>query len=173
MDSRTTTMRGTPLPLVGPELCVGDVAPDFLLQQRGPEGLQDVTLATYAGKTLVLSVVTSIDTPICDIQTRRFNDEAQSLPVNVEILTVSMDLPFAQHRFGNDRGVHQTAFASDHRDGSFGKAYGVLIDPLRLLSRAVFVVGPDGVLRHVEYVPEVTQEPDYDAVLRVAREPID
>jgi thioredoxin-dependent peroxiredoxin len=170
MPDRTTMMRGHQLPLSGPELHVGDPAPGFRLHQRGPDGLRDVTLADYAGKTLILSVVLSLDTPVCEIQTKRFNDEAAILPPNVEVLTVSMDLPFAQARFRQDKGVHQVSVASDHRDASLGEAYGVLIASLRLLSRAVFVVGSDGLLKHVQYVPEVTQEPDYEPAFIAARE---
>jgi thiol peroxidase len=166
-------MRGNPLPVAGPELHVGDKAPDFKLHQRGPDGLRDVTLADFADKTVVLSVVPSLDTPVCEVQTKKFNDEAASLPYNVDVLTVSMDLPFAQARFCGDKGIHTIHTASDHRDASFGEAYGVLIEPLRILSRSVFVIGPDGTLKYVQYVPEVTEEPDYSAALAVAREPQD
>src|SRR5215472_11722233 len=99
MSERTTKMRGNPLPLAGPELHAGDKAPEFKLHQRGPEGLADVTLADFAGKTLILSVVPSLDTPVCEIQTKRFNEEITALPADVEVLAVSMDLPFAQARF--------------------------------------------------------------------------
>jgi thioredoxin-dependent peroxiredoxin len=173
MAERTTKMRGNPLPLVGPELLVGDPAPDFKLHQRGPDGLRDVTLEDFEGKTVVLSVVPSLDTPVCEIQTKKFNDEVVGLPANVEVLTVSMDLPFAQARFCNDKGTHHVKTASDHRDATFGQAYGTLIEPLRIESRAVFVVGPDRTLKHVEYVPEVTDQPDYDAALAAARQTTD
>lgn len=169
MAERTVTMRGTPLPVVGPELKVGDSAPDFRLHQRSPEGLKDVTLADFAGKTLILSVVPSLDTPVCEMQTLKFNEEITGLPSNVEVLTVSMDLPFAQARFCNEKSAHHVQTASDHRDASFGRAYGTLIEPLRLEARAVFVVGPDRTLKHVEYVPEVTEQPNYDAALAAAR----
>ncbi|HSV72569.1 MAG TPA: thiol peroxidase [Chthonomonadales bacterium] len=173
MADRTTLMRGNALPLVGPELHVGDPAPDFHLHQRGPEGLKVISLADFAGKTLLISSAFSLETPICEMATRRFNDEAISLPTDVDVVVVSMDLPFAQARFSSEKGMHQISAASDHRDASFGVAYGVLIEPLRLLSRAVFVVGTDGLIKHVEYVPEVTQEPDYETALSVARQPID
>jgi thioredoxin-dependent peroxiredoxin len=169
MAGRTVKMRGNPLPVAGPELRVGDRAPDFKLHQRGPEGLRDVTLRDFAGKTLVLSVVPSLDTPVCEAQTKRFNDEAGKLPGNVAVLTVSMDLPFAQARFCGQHGVDRIQAASDHRDAGFGRAYGTLIEPLRLEARALFVVGPDGQLKHVQYVPEVTEHPDYDAALGAAR----
>ena len=170
MGERTTTMRGNPLPLAGPELQIGDPAPDFKLHQRAPEGLKDVSLEDYEGKTLILSVVPSLDTPVCEMQTKKFNDEIVGMPSSVEVLTISMDLPFAQARFCSDKGTHHVQTASDHRDGTFGQAYGTLIEPLRLESRALFVVGPDKTLKHVEYVPEVTEQPNYDAALSAARE---
>ena len=168
MSERTTGMRGAAFPLTGPELKVGDTAPDFKLQQRTETGLEDVTLAKYAGKTLVLSVVPSLDTPVCAIQTKTFNEKAAQLPDDVAILTVSTDLPFAQARFCGAEGVDKIETASDHRDAGFGASYGVLIadGPLqRVLSRAVFVVDPAGTLKYVEYVPEVPDHPNYDAVL--------
>jgi thiol peroxidase len=170
MADRSTRMRGHPLPLSGPDLHVGDPAPGFRLHQRGPDGLRDVTLDDYAGKTLLISVVFSVDTPVCETQARRCNDEAAILPPNVEVMLVSMDLPYAQARFLADKGMHQIVTASDHRDASFGAAYGVLIAPLRMLSRALFVVGVDGLLKHVQYVPEITQEPNYEPAFVAARE---
>jgi thiol peroxidase len=170
MSERTVKMRGTPLPLAGPELSVGDRAPDIALVQRGPEGLREITWDDFDGKCVILSVVPSLDTPVCERQTVRFNDEVISLPANVEVLTISMDLPFAQARFCSDKGTHQVQTASDHRSGEFGTAYGVLIEPLRLLARAVFVVDADRRIRYVQYVPEVTDQPDYEPVLSVARE---
>ncbi|MCI0546208.1 MAG: thiol peroxidase [Candidatus Rokubacteria bacterium] len=169
MSTRTVKMRGTPLPVAGPELRAGDRAPDFKLHQRGPEGLRDVSLRDFAGKTLVLSVVPSLDTPVCEAQTKRFNEEAARLPASVAVLTVSMDLPFAQARFCGEKGIDRVQAASDHRDAGFGRDYGTLIEPLRLEARALFVVGGDGHLKHVEYVPEVTEHPDYDAALAAAR----
>lgn len=173
MSERTTNMRGNPLPLVGPELKAGDAAPDFKLHQRGSEGLKDVTLEDFSGKTLLLSVVPSLDTPVCEAQTKKLDESVYSLPTGVEILTVSMDLPFAQARFCTDKGVHSVQTASDHRDAGFGKGYGTLIEPLRIMSRALFVVGPDRTIRYVEYVPEVTEHPNYDAALEAARQPSD
>src|SRR5690242_2809302 len=114
MADRTTMMRGNPLPVAGPELHAGEAAPDFKLHQRGPDGLKDVTLDDFAGKTLVLSVVPSLDTPVCELQTKRFDEEVTTLPPGVEILTVSMDLPFAQARFCNDKLTHNVQTASDH-----------------------------------------------------------
>ncbi len=165
MAERTLLFKGNPVPVAGPELKAGDKAPEFRLHQRTPDGLRDVTLADYAGKTLILSVVPSLDTPVCEMQTLRFNEAVESLPGNVKVLTVSMDLPFAQARFCSEKGTDRIETASDHRDASFGLAYGTLLEPLRLEARAVFVVGPDGILKHVQYVPEVTDEPDYDAAL--------
>ena len=136
----------------------------------GGAGLGDVTLADYTGKTVLLSVVPSVDTPVCAIQTKKFNEKAASLPESVEIVTVSTDLPFAQARFCTEQGIDKLKSLSDHRDTGFGKAYGVLITEgpfTRVLSRALFVIGPDGVLKHAQYVPEVADEPDYDAALAV------
>lgn len=169
-DDRSVTMRGIRQALVGPELREGDTAPNFLLWQRSAEGLKQVSLADFDGKTLVLSVVASLDTPICERQTIRFNDEVTSLPADVDVLTVSMDLPFAQYRFCSEKATHQLQTASDHFDASFGQDYGTLIRDLRLECRAVFVVDPDHRIRYAEYVPEVTDQPNYDAVLAVVRD---
>ena len=168
MSNRTTSMKGTKFALEGPELKVGDKAPDFTLQQKTDSGIEDVRLADFAGKTLLLSVVPSLDTAVCAIQTKTFNERASQLSDRVAILTVSTDLPFAQARFCGAEGIDKIQSASDHRDVSFGKAYGVLISagPLeRVLSRAIFVVGPNGDLKHVEYVAEVPDHPNYDAAL--------
>jgi len=168
MSNRTTGIKGTQFKLEGPELKPGEKAPDFKLQKRSEGGFEDVSLANYAGKTLLLSVVPSLDTSVCAIQTKTFNERASKLPDNVAVLTVSTDLPFAQARFCGAEGIDKIQTASDHRDASFGKSYGVLISEgpfQRVLSRAIFVVGPDGLLKHVEYVPEVPDQPNYDAAL--------
>ena len=157
--------KGNPLTLIGQEVKVGSKAPDF--QVLGQD-LAPITVSTFKGKTLLISVVPSLDTPVCDAQTRRFNQEASTLP-NVDILTVSMDLPFAQKRWCGAAGIDRVKTASDHRDASFGTAYGVLIKELRLLSRSVFLVDGSGTVRYVEYVPEVTAHPNYDAALAAAR----
>ncbi|MEW5884666.1 MAG: thiol peroxidase [Armatimonadota bacterium] len=170
--SRTVTMKGNPLPVEGPELQAGDPAPDFRLHQATPDGLKDVTLDDFAGKTLILSVVTSLDTSVCSDMARRFNEEAERLPDSVAVLTVSADLPFAQGRFCTDYQITRIQTASDHRDVSFGRAYGVLIPPLRLLARAVFVVRPDRTLAYAEVVPEVSDLPNFDAALAAARETV-
>ena len=156
-----TTLGGKPMTLIGPELKVGDSAPDFSVVD---DSLKDVDLATTGNGTRIFSVVPSLDTPVCDAQTKRFNEESARLP-GVQIFTVSMDLPFAQKRFCNSFALDNIKMLSDHRSGSFGEAYGTLIKDLRIHSRAIFVVGPDNKIRYVEYVPEVGSHPNYEAVL--------
>lgn len=156
------TMKGNPLTLMGKSLKVGDHAPDFTVLDNS---LSPVNLATYKGKVCVLSSVPSLDTPVCDLETRRFNQEASGLGSNVAILTISMDLPFAQKRWCGAAGVDKVVTLSDHRDASFGTSYGVLIKELRLLARAVFVLDRAGVIQYIEIVKELTQEPNYQAVL--------
>jgi thiol peroxidase len=160
------TFKGAPLTLVGPELKAGDAAPDFTVLGND---LSDVTLADFAGKVRIVSVVPSLDTPVCDTQTRRFNEAAAGLGDDVVILTISMDLPFAQTRWCAAAGVEAVRTLSDHRDAAFGRAWGVLIKELRLLSRALFVVDREGTIRHVEVVGEITHEVDYDAALAAAK----
>ncbi|MCH8273232.1 MAG: thiol peroxidase [Armatimonadetes bacterium] len=138
--SRSVRMRGNPLPLEGPELKPGDKAPDFRLHQATKEGLKDVTLEDFKGKTLLLSAVPSLDTSVCATATKKFNEEAGDLPDNVRVLVVSADLPFAQARFCGDNRISAVDTASDHRDVSFAQAYGVLIPPSRVLARAVKAV---------------------------------
>lgn len=156
------TFKGNPLTLVGPELKKGDKAPDFKVLAND---LSEATLASSKGKTRVLSVVPSLDTPICDLQTKRFNEEAAKMPKNVAVLTLSMDLPFAQKRWCGASNAKNVQTLSDHRDASFGTAYGVLIKELRLLARSIFIVDPDDKLIYVQYVKEVTEHPDYDKAL--------
>ena len=156
------TMRGNPLTLVGKELKVGDQAPDFRVLDND---LSPVQLSSYRGKICVISSVPSLDTPVCDMETRRFNDEAGKLGPDVVILTISMDLPFAQKRWCGAAGVDRVTTLSDHLDASFGEAFGVLIKELRLLARAVFVVDQEGIVQYIQLVKEVADEPDYDAVL--------
>ena len=160
-----TTMRGNPLTLVGPELKAGDNAPDFATVDSG---MKPVALSDTGRRTRIFSVVPSLDTPVCDAQTKRFNEEATKLD-GVDFYTVSMDLPFAQKRFCNSFALDNVKMLSDHRDASFGQSYGTLIKELRILSRAIFVVGPDDKLKYVEYVPEVADHPDYEAALSAAR----
>ncbi len=160
------TFKGNPLTLVGSEIRPGMKAPEF--QVLGND-LSTYTLDHSRGKIRLISAVPSLDTPVCDQQTRRFNEEAARLPLDVEIITISMDLPFAQKRFCSVAGIERVRCFSDHRDASFGIAYGVLIKELRLLARSVFVIDRDGVVRYAEYVPEITNHPDYERPLQVIK----
>ena len=156
------TFMGNPLTLLGSSLKVGDKAPDFNVLDNN---LNPVQLSSYRGKVCILASVPSLDTPVCDLETRRFNQEAVTLGPDVAVLTLSMDLPFAQKRWCGAAGVDKVTTLSDHRDASFGTAYGALIKELRLLARCVFVVDREGIIRYIQVVKEVTQEPDYAAVL--------
>ncbi|MGB3364016.1 MAG: thiol peroxidase [Thermodesulfobacteriota bacterium] len=161
------TLKGTPLTLIGPEVKVGDKAPDF----SSLKGLgAPVTLADLEGKVKVFNVIISVDTPVCDVQTKRFNQEAANLGDDVEILTLSMDLPFALGRYCAAEGIDKVQTASDYKDASFGEAYGVLIKEHRLLARALFVVDKDDIVRYAEYVPEVATEPNYDPAIAAVKE---
>jgi thiol peroxidase len=160
-----TTMRGNPLTVLGPELKPGDKAPDF---EVIGDGLKPVNLANTGQAVRIFSVVPSLDTPVCDAQTKRFNEEAAKLP-GVEIYTISMDLPFAQKRWCGAFGIDKVKMLSDHRTGSFGEHYGTLIKDLRIESRAIFVVDKDNTLKHVEYVKEVAEHPNYETALNAAR----
>jgi thiol peroxidase len=163
---KAVTMRGNPLTLIGPELEKGDAAPDFEVLSAT---LQPVTLAASKGKVRVFSVVPSLDTPVCDAQTKRFNENADELGDEVVVYTVSADLPFAIGRWckANDCGHIQCV--SDHREMSFGNAYGTHVKELRLDARAVFVVDREGRITHAEYVKEISEPPDYEAALEAAR----
>lgn len=161
------TLKGNALTLIGPEVKVGDKAPDF----SSLKGLgAPVTLADLEGKVKVFNVIISVDTPVCDVQTKRFNQEAANLGDDVEILTLSMDLPFALGRYCAAEGIDKVQTASDYKDASFGEAYGVLIKEHRLLARALFVVDKDDVVRYAEYVPEVATEPNYDPAIAAVKE---
>jgi thiol peroxidase len=160
------TWRGNPLTLLGKKLHPGEPAPDFEVLDNK---LQSVRLSNYRGKVCVISSLPSLDTPTCDMETRRFNDEAGKLSPDVVILTISMDLPFAQKRWCGAAGVDQVITLSDHRQADFGNAYGMLIKGLRLLARAVFVVDQKGIIRHIQLVKEVAEEPDYDAVIKAVK----
>jgi thiol peroxidase len=160
-----TTLKGNPFTLVGPELKVGQKAPDFNVVDNA---LQPVNLAKTGNKVRIFSVVPSLDTPVCDAQTKRFNDEAAKL-TSIDIYTISVDLPFAQKRWCGAFGIDNIKMLSDHRDASFGAAYGTLIKELRIESRAIFVVGTDNVIRHAEYVKEVADYPNYDAAMAVVK----
>jgi thiol peroxidase len=160
-------MKGNPLTLTGTELKVGDQAPDFVALDND---LNPMSLDSFRGKVCIVSSVPSLDTPVCDMETRRFNDEAGRLGDNVVVLTISMDLPFAQKRWCGAAGVDKVQTLSDHREASFGQAYGVLIKELRLLARAVFVLDQQGTIRYLELVKEITTEPDYESVLGVVKD---
>lgn len=168
MKERTglVTFKGNPLTLTGEPLQVGATLPDFTVLGNGlnPIGPRD-----FRGKVLVLSVVPSLDTPVCDLQTRRFNAEAANLGNTVSILTVSMDLPFAQARWCGAADAKAVTTASDYKDADFGAKTGLLIKELRLLARAVMVVDPNGVVKYSQLVPEVAQEPDYESVLAAVK----
>ncbi|MFT4414988.1 thiol peroxidase [Fredinandcohnia humi] len=159
------TFKGNPVTLLGSEVKVGDKAPEFTVLAND---LSPVTLADSKGSVRLISVVPSIDTGVCDAQTRRFNEEASSLG-NVKILTVSVDLPFAQKRWCGANGIENVQTLSDHRELSFGEAYGVAIKELRLLARAVFVVDSNDTVTYVEYVSEATNHPNYEAALEAAK----
>jgi len=164
----SVTFKGNPITLLGNEVKVGQAAPDFKVQKID---LTEYTLSASAGKTRIVASVPSLDTPVCDLETKRFNEEAAKLP-NVEIVCVSMDLPFAQKRWCGASSVDKVITASDHREASFARNYGVLISggPLdRLTARAVFVIGPDDKVRHVEYVKDITEHPNYEAILAAAK----
>jgi thiol peroxidase len=161
------TMKGNPITLMGNELQAGDKAPDFVAVDND---LNPVSFDSFRGKVCIISSVPSLDTPVCDMETRRFNDEAGRLGDDVVILTISMDLPFAQKRWCGAAGVDKVQTLSDHRDAAFGQTYGVLIKGLRLLARAVYVVDKEGSIRHIELVKEIASEPDYDSVLAAVKE---
>ena len=161
-----TTMKGNPMTLVGPELKVGDKAPDFTVldQTMGKKTLKD-----YDGKIKVISVTPSLDTPVCDLQIHWFNEDAANQPADVAVLNISMDLPFAIRRFCATGGIDRAEALSDHRDASFGTNWGVLMKELRLLARSIFVVDRENVIRYVQIVPEQTTEPDYEAALNALK----
>jgi len=165
--SRQVTLKGNPLPLEGPELKAGDKAPDVRVKKTLVE---EYKISQGRGNVRLVSVVPSLDTPVCAQQTHRFNKEASSLP-NVQFLTVSVDLPPAQARFCGAEGIDQNRITvlSDHLDTAFGKAYGTLIPNLRINCRAIFVLDKDDTIKHVEYVKEVAEHPDYDAALAALR----
>ena len=160
------TLKGAPLTAIGPELKPGDRAPNATLVANDGSA---VSLDDYAGKLRLISVVYSLDTGICDLQTHRFNQAAAELGPGAVVLTISTDLPFAQKRWCGASGLDQVITLSDHRSMSFGDAYGTHIEELRMEQRAIFVIDTEGIVRYAEYVPEVAQHPDYDKALAVAR----
>lgn len=168
MEERTgiVTMKGNPLTLVGKGLIEGNTAPDFEVLDNN---LSPVRFSSFRGKVCVISSVPSLDTPVCDMETRRFNVEAGNLSPDVKILTISMDLPFAQKRWCGAAGVDKVITLSDHREAEFSIQYGVLIKELRLLARSLFVVDREGVIRYIQIVKEISQEPDYETVLEAVK----
>lgn len=159
------TFKGNPATLLGPDIKVGDSAPEFHVVDNS---LQPVTLASNHGKVQIITVVPSIDTPVCDTMTRKFNEKAAQLPENVVVLTVSVDLPFAQKRWCGNAGIERIQTVSDYQERSFGLNYGLLLKELKLLARAVYVIDKAGKVAYREIVKEVTAEPDYDAALAAA-----
>lgn len=168
-DVRTTVFGGRDVALAGSAVQPGDTAPNF---QVIDQSLQPRTLDDFKGKTLIIASVPSLDTGVCDAETRRFNEIAGELGDQVQILTISMDLPFAQKRWCGASNVDRVTVLSDHREASFGQAWGTLIEEVRLLSRAVFVVNPEGRVVYSQYVPQVGEHPDYDSAVAAAREAI-
>jgi thiol peroxidase len=169
MSERKTkvTMKGEILTLAGDGVEVGRPAPDFEVTAKD---LSTVDFSSFRGKVCIISSIPSLDTSICDIMTRRFNEEAIGLGEDVVVLAISMDLPFAQDRWCIAADVEKVHVLSDHRQASFGRAFGILIEQLRLLARAVFVVDREGIVRYIEIVDELTNEPDYEAALKAVKE---
>ena len=163
--SGVISFQGSPLTLIGPALRAGDKAPGFTVLDGE---LKPLSLKEFAGKTKIISVTPSLDTPVCDLQLRRFNAEAAKMAGDRAVLNISMDLPFAIARFCTSAGIDRVKALSDHRDASFGAAYGVLIKELRLLARAIFVIDKNDVIQYTEIVPDITNHPDYDKALSAA-----
>ena len=161
------TLKGQPIVLAGDQVEVGAHAPDFTALDQD---LNEVAFCDFRGRPCILSSVVSLDTPVCDVEARRFNEEAARLSPNLQILVISMDLPFALKRWCGRAGVDRVLTLSDHRRASFGTSYGILIEGMRLLARAVFAVDSKGVITYKEVVSEVTDEPDYDRILAAVRE---
>lgn len=164
---RTVTMQGRPMALTGNEIKVGMPAPDFKVIDN--DMLPMKFSRTYGGKVAVISAVPSLDTPVCDLETRRFNKEAEALGPDVGVLTISMDLPFAQKRWCGAAGVKNVRTYSDYQKAEFGKTWGVLLKDLRLLARAVFIVDKDGIVKYAQVVPEVASEPNYEDILNALK----
>lgn len=160
------TFINNPVTLVGDEVKVGSKAPNFTVVDNG---LGEKTLQDFAGKKILVSVVPSLDTGVCDAQTRRFNEEAAAFGEDVVVLTISMDLPFAQKRWCGANGIDNVVTLSDHRDASFGDAFGVRMKELRLLARSIFVIDATGTVTYAEYVSEGTNHPDYDKALEALK----
>ena len=165
-QERSATLKGNPITLIGPELKAGDKAPDFKLNK---DLMTEVSLSDYAGKVKLISVVPSLDTGVCDAQTKRFNEEAASFGDSVIVLTVSVDLPFAQARWCGANGVERVVTLSDYKTNAFGEAYGVLIKELRLDMRAIFVVDQNDTIQYVQYLEEMTEHPDYEKAIEAVK----
>lgn len=165
---RTVTLHGREMTLIGDEIKIGDKAPDFKVTSNDMTPMK--FLRTYKGKVVLISSVPSLDTPVCDLETRRFNDEALKLSSDVEIITISMDLPFAQKRWCGQNGVTRVKTYSDYIKAEFGKSYGVLIKELRLLARCIFIIDKEGVVRYVQLVKEVSKEPNYEEAITALKQ---
>ena len=172
-EKRTTILKGKPVVLSGPEIKVGDKAPNFKLVpphnrvELSPTA-KKVALSQFPGKVRFISVVPSLDTPVCDMSTKIFEQKAEEYP-DVAFFTISMDLPFAQHRYNEANAIHKSTVLSDYLDASFGVAYGVLMEKLRLHSRAVFVIDKNDTVRYVQYVPSVSTPPDFDKAIAAVK----
>jgi len=167
MATNSVTLQGNALTLVGNQVEIGQPAPDFTVIDND---MQPVQLKDFIGKVTIISAVPSLDTPVCSAETRQFNELAGKLSPAVQVVTISMDLPFAQKRWCGAAKVDRVLTFSDYRDRSFGNSYGVLIDELKLLSRAVFVIDREGIIQYIQLVPEIAQEPDYNAVVAAIKE---
>jgi thiol peroxidase len=161
------TFQGKPLTLLGTQLNTGDPAANFIVTSND---LSQTSFSNFKGKVCIISAVPSLDTPVCDMQTRKFNEQAVQLGQDVVVLTISMDLPFAQARWCGNAGLDNAITLSDHRDASFATAYGLLIKGLRLITRAVIVIDKEGVVQYQQIVPEMTDEPDYQAAIDAAKQ---
>jgi thiol peroxidase len=161
------TVVGKPVTLLGDEVRSGDHAPDFYAVKND---LSTFRFSELRGKTVIIAAVPSLDTPVCDLEAQTFNERAMELAEGVVVLVISMDLPFAQRRWCGDHGADRIVTVSDHRDASFGTAYGVLMKESRLLARSVFVVDRDGIVRYVEIMDDISHQPDFEAALAAARE---
>ncbi len=164
--SQAVTLNGQPMTVLGDTLKPGDRAPDFHVVAQD---LSAKSLADYIGRPMIISVVPSLDTGVCDLQTRRFDSEAVKLGDEVHVLTISADLPFAQKRWCSEAAARMVEVLSDHREMDFGNRWGTHVKELRVEQRAVFVVDAEGIIRHAQYVPEIAEHPDYDAVLEAIR----
>ncbi|MEM8944267.1 MAG: thiol peroxidase [Planctomycetota bacterium] len=167
--SGAVTFKGNPMTLAGEAVAVGQAAPEFKLNYF-EGGMQELTLADLKGKPSLLSVVPSLDTPICATQTKTFNETLGELGDKINAITVSLDLPFAMNRFCGAENITNIRPASDYQDRNFGNAWGTLIEELKIMARAIFVLDAEGTVKYVEYVGEVAEEPNYDAAIAALKE---